>query len=89
MAAVQARTTEAAGKDKWLRALTDGDETDDVAFLLMASPACVGRSPPRSLASQSKIIDPLEKETSLVRVSLDWLSIVAADRPNRLSMVPT
>ena len=31
------RIAEAAGKDKRLEALTDGGETDDVAFLLMGS----------------------------------------------------
>jgi hypothetical protein len=37
IAAVQAKIAEAAGKDKRLEALTDGGETDDVAFLLMGS----------------------------------------------------
>ncbi|MGX7876596.1 hypothetical protein ACVDG5_031475 [Mesorhizobium sp. ORM6] len=35
---MQAQSIGAAGKDERLEVLTDGGETDDVAFLLMGSP---------------------------------------------------
>jgi len=36
---VQTHTADTVGKDKRLEVLTDGGETDDVAFLLMGSPS--------------------------------------------------
>ncbi|WP_435926452.1 hypothetical protein ACSGFO_00225 [Mesorhizobium sp. WSM4083] len=74
-AAVQAKSTEAIGQENRQGVLTDGRETDDVAFLLMDSPSPVGGSRgPRDLADIWRIVDPREKETGLVRVSGNWLS---------------
>ncbi|WP_167335224.1 hypothetical protein [Mesorhizobium erdmanii] len=76
---------EAIGKDKRLEVLTDGGETDDVAFLLMGSLS--RRS--RCLADARRIINPRKKETGLVRVSHDWLRGTPIFRPNRQPVVPT
>ncbi|BCG98046.1 hypothetical protein MesoLj131b_00460 [Mesorhizobium sp. 131-2-5] len=85
-AAAQTHIAEAIGNDKRLEVLTDGGETNDVAFLLMGSPS-------RGLlilADVRRIIDPRKKETGLVRVSPDWLRPGSSRRrPNRPPVVPT
>ncbi|WP_171892190.1 hypothetical protein [Mesorhizobium erdmanii] len=82
---MNADTAEAIGKDKRLEVLTDGGETDDVAFLLMGSLS--RRSP--YLADARRIINPRKKKTGLVRVSDDWLRGTPIFRPNRQPVVPT
>ncbi|WP_292402095.1 hypothetical protein [Mesorhizobium sp.] len=63
VAIAQARIVDAE-KGKWLGVLTDGGETDDVAFLLIA--ASTARAAPygKTVRTTARIIDPRKKETS-------------------------
>ncbi|MER9063233.1 hypothetical protein NKI82_19070 [Mesorhizobium sp. M0482] len=71
IAIAQARIVE-AGKDKWV--LTDGGETDDVAFLLIA-PSTARTAPcSKTARTMARIIDPRKKETSSRTRIGGWVS---------------
>jgi hypothetical protein len=63
VAIAQARIAE-AGNDKGLEVLTDGGETDNVAFLLMAPSSARAAAHGKTSRARARLIDPRKKETS-------------------------
>ncbi|MER9891189.1 hypothetical protein NKJ40_03670 [Mesorhizobium sp. M0119] len=73
IAIAQARIVE-AGKDKWLGALTDCGEADDVAFLLIAPSTARTASCSKAARTMARIIDLRKKETSSRTRIGGWVS---------------